>query len=247
MVLLDDLGDVCMHEQLLSLRFAFCIGTIYVEKEIFDNSGQICETVLQRNSTTIDGVVWNLTCGMYRVFGLTDAQLSTSMVLVTPRNSTSTLQVPTQPTVKIEPSDVNVHVISDSDDDAILDGPIGDTSAIPIRRHGSIGSTLSLPTPDLRRSPSISSSRPPVYLTFRGFEVLLKPSSRQHLGRALDLNLRPLTLEACRSSRSIIFLLSLMATRFLSYRLFLKDVPRSIEEIWMEWASSTMATPGARL
>ena len=34
---------------------------------------------------------------------------------------------------------------------------------IPIRRRGSIGSTRSLPTPDLRRSPSISSSRPPVH------------------------------------------------------------------------------------
>ena len=46
MVPLDDLGEVCVHEQLLSLRFVFCIGTIYVEKEIFDDSGQICETVL---------------------------------------------------------------------------------------------------------------------------------------------------------------------------------------------------------
>ena len=48
MVPLDDLGEVCVHEQLLSLRFAFRIGTIYVQKEIFDDSGQISETVLQR-------------------------------------------------------------------------------------------------------------------------------------------------------------------------------------------------------
>ena len=163
MVPLDDLGEVYVHEQLLSLRFVFGIGTIYVEREIFDDSGHICETVLQRKSTTTDGDVWNLTRGMYRVFGLTDAQLSASTVLVTPRNSTSTVQVPTQPAVKIELSDVNVHVISDSDDNAILDGPTGDTSRIPIRHHGSIGSTRSLPTPDLRRFPSISSSRPPVH------------------------------------------------------------------------------------
>ena len=91
MVPLDDLGEVCVHEQLLSLRFAFRIGTIYVEKEIFDDSGHICETVLQRKSTTAEGDVWNLTRGMYRVFGLTDAQLSASTVLVTPRNSTSTV------------------------------------------------------------------------------------------------------------------------------------------------------------
>ena len=163
MVPLDDLGKVCVHEQLLSLRFAFRIGTIYVEKEIFDDSGHICETVLQRKSTTAEGDVWNLTRGMYRVFGLTDAQLFASTVLVTPHNSTSTVQVPTQPTVKIEPSDINVHVISDSDDDAIPDGPTGGTSRIPICRRGSIGSTRSLPTPDLRRSSSISSSRPPVH------------------------------------------------------------------------------------
>ena len=91
MVPLDDLGEVCMHEQILSLRFVFHTRTIYIKKKIFDDSGQICEIVLQRNSTTIDGVVWNLTCGMYRVFGLTDAQLSTSMVLITPRNSMSTV------------------------------------------------------------------------------------------------------------------------------------------------------------
>ena len=158
MVPLDDLGEICVHEQLLSLRFAFRIGTIYVEKEIFDDSGQICETVLQRKSTTVEGDIWNLTRGMYRVFGLTDAQLSVSTVLVTSCNSTSTIQVPTQPTVKIEPSDVNVHVISDSDDDAIPDGPTSDTSRIPIRCRGPIVSTHSLPTPNLRRSPSISSS-----------------------------------------------------------------------------------------
>jgi hypothetical protein len=44
---LDDLGEVCMHEQLLSLRFAFQTGTIYVEREVFDESGEICETVFQ--------------------------------------------------------------------------------------------------------------------------------------------------------------------------------------------------------
>ena len=183
MVPLDDLGEVCVHEQLLSLRFAFCIGTIYVEKEIFNDSGHICETVLQRKSTTAEGDVWNLTRGMYRVFGLTNAQLSTSTVLVTPHNSTSTVQVPTQPTVKIEPSNVNVHVISDFDDDAIPNGPTGGTSKIPICRRGSIGSTRFLPTPDLRRSSSISSSRPPVHPDSQRphsvVEALIKIASRK--------------------------------------------------------------------
>ena len=88
---LDDLGNVCMHEQLLNLRFAFQIGTIYVEREVFDDNGEICETVFQQNSRTTDGVVWNLTRGMYRVFGLTDAQMSASTVFMTPPNSTSTV------------------------------------------------------------------------------------------------------------------------------------------------------------
>ena len=183
MVPLDDLGEVCVHEQLLSLRFAFRIGTIYVEKEIFNDSGQICETVLQRNSTTIDGVVWNLNCGMYRVFGLTNAHLSASTVLITPHNSTSTVRVPTQPTVKIKPSNKNVHVISDSDDDAILDAPIADTSAIPIWQCGSVGPTYSLPTPDLRRSSSISSCRPLVHPNTQRIrsvvEALIKTTSKK--------------------------------------------------------------------
>ena len=103
---LDDLGEICMHEQLLSLWFAFQIGSIYVKREIFDESGEICETVFQQNSRTIDGVVWNLTRDMYRVFGLTNVQMSASMVLMTPPNSTSTIQVPTPPTVKLEPFDL---------------------------------------------------------------------------------------------------------------------------------------------
>ena len=134
-------------------------------------------------SPTAEGDVWNLTRGMYRVFGLTDVQLPASTALVTPRNSTSTVQVPTQPTVKIKPPNVNVHVISDSDDDAIPDGPTGGTSRIPIRRRGSIGSTRSLPTPDLRRSPSISSSRPPVHHDFQRprsiVEALIKIASKK--------------------------------------------------------------------
>ena len=158
MVPLDDFSEVCVHEQLLNLRFAFHIGTIYVEKEIFNDCGEICETVLQRNSIIVDGVVWNLTHGIYRVFGLTDAQLSASTVLITPHTSTSTVHVPTQPTVKIEPSNENAHVISDFDDGAIPDAPIADTFAIPIWQRGSVGSTRSLPTPDLRQSQSISSS-----------------------------------------------------------------------------------------
>ena len=85
--------------------------------------------------------------------------------------------------MKIEPSDVDVHIINDSNDDAIPDGPIGGTSRIPIRRRGSIGSTRSLPIPDLRHSPSISSSRPPVHSDSQRprsvVEALIKIASRK--------------------------------------------------------------------
>ena len=137
---------------------------------------------------------------MYRVFCLIDAQLSASTVLVTLRNSTSIVQVPTQPTVKIKPSDVNVHVISDSDDDAIPDGPTGGTSRIPIQRRGSIGSTRSLPTPDLKRSPSISSSQPPVHPDSQRprsvVEALIKTTSKKGSRSELaSLDVRSLQVE----------------------------------------------------
>ena len=171
---LNDFGEVYMHEQILSLRFAFRIGSIYVERKIFDESGEICETIFQQNSRTVDGIVWNLTRGMYRVFGLTDAEVSASMVLMTPPNSTSTVQVPTPPTIKLESSDLEVHVISDSNDDVILDVQLGESFAFPFRRRGSVNSTPSLPVPNLRRSPSILSSRPPIHPNARKTRSVLE-------------------------------------------------------------------------
>ena len=77
--------------------------------------------------------------------------------------------------------------------------------------------------------------------------VFLKPSDWLRLGRVLGLSLHFLTLEVYTLSMSIIFLLRLMAIWFLSCRLFFKNVPRCMEEIWMEWASNMMATHGAKL
>ena len=120
---------------------------------------------------------------MYRVFGLTNAQMSASTVLITPPNSTSIVQVPTPPMVKLEPPDLEVYVISDSNDDVIPDVHLGESFAFPFRRCGSVSSTLLLPALDLRHSPSISSSRPPIHpdarKTHSVFEALRLTASRK--------------------------------------------------------------------
>ena len=64
-------------------------------------------------------------CPPLRVFGLINAQMSAFTVLMTPPNSTSTLQVLMPPTIKPKPSNLEVHVIRNSDDDAIPDVHLG--------------------------------------------------------------------------------------------------------------------------
>ena len=55
---LGDDGKVIVDEQLLSLKFGFKVGTMYIEQEIFDDCGEICETVLQLKSRVPDGSFW---------------------------------------------------------------------------------------------------------------------------------------------------------------------------------------------
>ena len=69
---LGDDGRVLVEEQLLSAKFNFRIGTIYVEEEVYSDGGDLQETVLQMKLRDDDGGVWSLSSGRYKVFGLED-------------------------------------------------------------------------------------------------------------------------------------------------------------------------------
>ena len=159
-------NKVVVEERLLSLRFGFRAGTIYVEEEIFDDNGEILECVFQVKGSTPDGYVWTLSTGTFKVYGLSHAQMSESTVLLTPPPSTSTVQVPGLASVKIEPSDNSVHLLSDSDDDTHSEIKLGDTRSNPFQSRGSQdsgrpsrqGSRSSL-------SASLSTGPPPIHPT----------------------------------------------------------------------------------
>ena len=122
---------VVVHEQLLSLRFGFRSGTIYVEEEVFDANGELCESIFQVKDSTDEGYVWNLTSGTYKVYGLSDVQMSGSTIIMTPPTSTSTVHVPGLATVKVEPTESNVQILSDSDDDNVNEIKLSDISSNP--------------------------------------------------------------------------------------------------------------------
>ena len=157
-------NKVVVEERLLSLRFGFRAGTIYVEEEIFDDNGEILECVFQVKDSTPDGYVWTLSTGTFKVYGLSHAQMSESTVLLTPPPSTSTVQVPGLASVKIEPSDNSVHLLSDSDDDTHSEIKLGDTRSNPFQSRGSQDSGR--PSRQGSRSSmsaSLSTGRPPIH------------------------------------------------------------------------------------
>ena len=125
-------GKVVVPEQLLSLRFGLRLGTIYVEEESFDEEGQLRESRFQDRESTAEGYVWNLSSGMFKVYGLSEAQMSGSTVILTPPTSTSTVRVPSLVPVKMEPTDSTVHILSDSDDDVEKEVRVGEVSVIRI-------------------------------------------------------------------------------------------------------------------
>lgn len=165
---------VVVHEQLLSLRFGFRSGTIYVEEEVFDANGELCESIFQVKDSTHEGYVWNLTSGTYKVYGLSDVQMSGSTIIMTPPTSTSTVHVPGLATVKVEPTESNVQILSDSDDDNVNEIKLSDISSNPFQSRGLLGSAR--PFQHHSRSsvsPSLSSGHPPIHPNSRKSRSIL--------------------------------------------------------------------------
>jgi hypothetical protein len=112
---LQDDGFVRVSEDLLSLRFNLQLRTMYLEQEMYSGDGEVYETILVQKTRTEDGSVWILGPGSFRVIGLSESQMQASTVILTNESGTSTVQIPTVATVKLEPNDDSVLVLSDSE------------------------------------------------------------------------------------------------------------------------------------
>src|ERR1700738_3181025 len=119
MILLGDDGLTKVAESFLSLRFRFHPDSIHVEEEVFDDNGNLNHTILQMSFRIDDGRISFLLPAKYKAIGVTESEMATTIVLLTPSVSlTSTTQAPLLATVKKEPGIQEVTLLNnDSDDD----------------------------------------------------------------------------------------------------------------------------------
>ena len=106
---------------------------MYLEQEMFSADGQVCETILVQKNRTDDGSMWILGPGSFRVIGLSESQMQASTVVLTNQSGASTVQMPNVPTVKLEPDDNIVCLLSDSDDHICATVDLSDTSSFPFK------------------------------------------------------------------------------------------------------------------
>ena len=115
----DD-GLAKVPEWYLSMRFKLNQDSIHVEEEVFHDNGSLSHTVLQVAFRNDDGRVWFLHPGSYKAMGVTESEMATTTVLLTPGMSlTSTTKVPLLATVKKEPGLEEVTLLSDDSDDDV--------------------------------------------------------------------------------------------------------------------------------
>ena len=79
----DD-GKAKVAGSFLSLRFNFHPNSIHVEEEVFNDNGDLSHTVLQMSFCIDLGRVWFLLSGTYKAIGVTESEMATTTVSLTP-------------------------------------------------------------------------------------------------------------------------------------------------------------------
>ena len=162
MIPLGDDGLAKVANSFLSLRFRFHPNSIHVEEEVFNDNGDLSHIVFHMSFRIDDGRVWFLLLGTYKAIGVTESEMATTTVLLTPSISlTSTTQAPLLATVKKEPDIQEVTLLSDDSDDDVP--PASDIASLtpPPSQDQPFINPLRVP-----HSPTVSqpsTSRPPVH------------------------------------------------------------------------------------
>ena len=106
----------------LIIRFSFKESSILIEREIYDLvTLLVTVTILESSKVAENGfIVWELSVGKYRMYGLSESQMGGStQILTSLRSSTSTLNTPLLARVKVEPgAQVVIDIFDSSDEDA---------------------------------------------------------------------------------------------------------------------------------
>ena len=131
-------GFAIVSSAYLAIRFGFHEDSIYVEREVLKDDGNVEYTISQLSSVVTGQKMWSLEKGTYKVFGLSPMQMEASTQQVTPTNFTistvhARVRTPTASIGDIPPpcTQQQAHssiFIGDSDDDF----PVEDiTASIP--------------------------------------------------------------------------------------------------------------------
>ena len=92
--------------------------SIHVEEEIFSDDGVLSQSILCPFTERGNERLWLLPPGSYKLFGVPISISNASTELLTPyRSTTSTVNFPMKAKVKLEPTDKEILLLSDSSDD----------------------------------------------------------------------------------------------------------------------------------
>lgn len=104
---------------------------MYVERELFNESGSMLETLVMHKTRNLGGSTWLLGPGSFKVIGHYESQMQACPINLTNESGTSMVCVPNIATVKLEPIDDIVLVLSNSNDDVCCAIDLEDTSPNP--------------------------------------------------------------------------------------------------------------------
>ena len=191
----DQEGVVWIQESMVSHRFCLVRSSIWIEREIYADDGKkVVATVLQIKQVKEAELTWRLPSGNYRVFGESVVTAS----LQTPELGESTVQTSFAAHVKVESSEKDTIVLTDSSDDEVVYRLKPDYSFLsPITE-----TILELPktgSESLSSLPSLN-SRPPLPPKPESFRVLECLRQLQNRPRGKS-DLKMLNLDTLRCER----------------------------------------------
>ena len=158
-------GLTIVSSAYLAVHFGFHEESIYVEREVLKDDGNVEYTISQLSSLVSGQKTWSLEKGTYKVFGLSQMQMQASTQQLTPRNFTmSTVHAlvctPTTFVCNILPPSKQLQAhspifIGDSDDDFHMEDITASTPASFCTPPASTIKELRLATPWSAMRPSL--------------------------------------------------------------------------------------------
>jgi hypothetical protein len=115
----------------LGLRFQLNIASLHIDEEVFDSvSGDVTHIIGQIPVYNGDGKHWLLRSRRFRLYGLSESTMATSIELTTPLRSPScTNHTPLSSRMKVEPGVESIIILNDDSD---VTSP---QDATPTKRH----------------------------------------------------------------------------------------------------------------